>query len=323
MISGHVVANQRNAFAFQRGADRHLFLDETRHPERIDVKRTRCEQPSPSIALGLLPFNGVEAGAWAVIFSRGFFAALSTTAWAASRHALRKEFLGMGWAGFAVGAIGAAGTAAFISAFKLTSIANVALIYAVAPFLAAMLAWLAIGETLTRRTAFGILGSVAGVAIIVAGSVGSVGLVGDRLALVMTLVMATIMVIYRARPDTPRRRTVGVTVDVPFPIRACTRITLADQHCRDRHPRRLWHPVCHRISDPGRGRKARSLRSSGVAWGLGDANGPGPSACCPFRGASRCHIDRWRRGPCGGVCVDGARPFRVDRLDQQDQRPTA
>ena len=58
------------------------------------------------------------------------------TAYAASRGTLRQEFLEMGRPGLAVGVIGAAGTAALIPAFKLTDVANVALIYASAPFLA-------------------------------------------------------------------------------------------------------------------------------------------------------------------------------------------
>ncbi|MEM6499705.1 MAG: EamA family transporter, partial [Pseudomonadota bacterium] len=147
--------------------------------------------------------KGVEAGAWAVIFWRAVFAALSTTAYAASRGTLRQEFLGMGRPGLAVGVIGAAGTAALIPAFKLTDVASVALIYASAPFLAALLAWLTIGERVTRRTALGAAGALVGVIVIVAGSVGSMSLTGDGLALIMTLVMAMIMVIYRARPETP------------------------------------------------------------------------------------------------------------------------
>lgn len=147
--------------------------------------------------------KGVEATAWAVIFWRAVFASVSTTAYAAARGTLRQEFLGMGRSGLAVGVIGAAGTAALIPAFKMTDIANVALIYAAAPFLAALLAWLTIGEGITKRTALGAAGALLGVIIIVAGSVGSVNLTGDGLALFMTFVMATIMVIYRARPDTP------------------------------------------------------------------------------------------------------------------------
>lgn len=147
--------------------------------------------------------KGVEAAAWAVIFWRGVFASISSTAYAVSRGMLRQEFLEMGWFGLAVGVVGAAGTAALIPAFKLTDIANVALIYASAPFLAALLAWVTIGERVSQRTAFGAAGALGGVVIIVAGSVGSVNLTGDSLALIMTLMMATIMVIYRARPQTP------------------------------------------------------------------------------------------------------------------------
>ena len=147
--------------------------------------------------------KGVEATAWAVIFWRAIFASASTTAYVAFQGKLRREFFGMGWSGLAVGVVGAAGTAALIPAFKLTDVANVALIYAAAPFLAALLAWLAIGETVARRTAWGAAGALVGVVVIVAGSVGSVNLVGDGLTVFMTLMMATIMVLYRARPDTP------------------------------------------------------------------------------------------------------------------------
>lgn len=147
--------------------------------------------------------KGVEAGAWAVIFWRGLFAALSTTAWAAVRGNLRQEFLGMGAAGLAVGVVGALGTAALIPAFKLTTVANVALIYAAAPFLAAFLAWVAIREPVSTRTSLGAAGALVGVGVIVVGSVGQVNLLGDGLALAMTFAMAVIMVLYRVRPDTP------------------------------------------------------------------------------------------------------------------------
>lgn len=147
--------------------------------------------------------KGVEAGAWAVIFWRGVFAVLATTAWAAARSSLRREFLGIGTAGLTVALVGAAGQVAFISAFKSTSIANVALIYAIAPLIAALMAWVAIGERMERRTMFCAAAAFAGVGIVVWGSVGSLDLWGDFLALLMTLVMALIMVVYRARPETP------------------------------------------------------------------------------------------------------------------------
>lgn len=147
--------------------------------------------------------KGVEAGAWAVIFWRGLFAAAFTTAWVAARGSFRENFLRLGCSGWAVAVVGALGTAAFIPAFKLTSIANVSLIYAVSPLIAALLAWLVIGERASPRTIAGSAGALLGVAIIVSGSLGQIGLKGDLLALWMTTAMALIMVIYRRYPETP------------------------------------------------------------------------------------------------------------------------
>jgi len=147
--------------------------------------------------------KGVIAGAWSVIFWRGLFAAGFTIAWTIGNGTFFQNVFEMGKSGWAVGVIGAIGTAAFIPAFKLTSIANVSLIYAVAPLIAALMAWLAIGERITRRVWIGSLLALAGVGVIVSGSFGTINLQGDGLALVMTIAMASIMVIYRVYPKTP------------------------------------------------------------------------------------------------------------------------
>ena len=147
--------------------------------------------------------KGVLAGAWAVIFWRGLFAAVLTILWTLNQGTFHRNFLGMGCSGWAVGIIGALGTAAFISAFKLTSIANVSLIYAAAPLIAAVLAWGAIGERITPRMLLGSVLALLGVGVIVSGSLGQISLQGDVLALGMTIAMAVIMVIYRKYSDTP------------------------------------------------------------------------------------------------------------------------
>ncbi|MEM7742912.1 MAG: DMT family transporter [Pseudomonadota bacterium] len=147
--------------------------------------------------------KGVVASAWSVIFWRGVFAAGFTTGWTISQRSFQRNVFEMGKSGWAVGVIGALGTAAFIPAFKLTSIANVSFIYAVAPLIAAVLAWAAIGERITARTLVGSILALVGVGIIVSGSLGQISLQGDGLALAMTTAMATIMVIYRKFPDTP------------------------------------------------------------------------------------------------------------------------
>ena len=147
--------------------------------------------------------KGVEAAAWDVIFWRGLFAALFTTAYILWRGSFRAEFTHMGYSGWAAALVGASGSAAFISAFKLTTIANVSLIYAASPLLAALLAWAWVGEGLTKRVLLGCAAAFTGMAIIVSGSIGGVNLQGDLLAAWMTLAMAIWMVIYRRYPKTP------------------------------------------------------------------------------------------------------------------------
>ena len=147
--------------------------------------------------------KSVHAGAWDIIFWRGLFAALFTTAYIVSRGLFRRDFIEMGWSGVAAGLVGASGTAAFIPAFKLTSIANVSLIYAASPLVAALLAWAWVGEGLTQRVLMGCTAALGGVAIIVGGSLGGVHLRGDLLAVWMTFAIAIMLVIYRRYPTTP------------------------------------------------------------------------------------------------------------------------
>jgi len=147
--------------------------------------------------------KGVEAGAWEIIFWRGVFAAGFTVVYVLWRGTLRREFMAMGKSGLSVALVGASGIAAFIPALKLTTMANVALIYASAPLLAAVLAWLWIGERLSGKLVAGCVATFIGVAVIFQGSAGSINLQGDLLALWMTCALAIMMAIYRRYPDTP------------------------------------------------------------------------------------------------------------------------
>jgi len=147
--------------------------------------------------------KAVEAGAWEVIFWRGVFAALFTTGYVFSRGAARVEFSGMGRWGLLVAVVSAAGTAAFIPAFKHTSVANVVLIYAASPILAALLAWYWFREAMTRAAMLGCAAAFSGVILIVSGSLESINIRGDLLALWMTLCMTLVVVIYRRAPATP------------------------------------------------------------------------------------------------------------------------
>jgi len=147
--------------------------------------------------------KGVEAGAWAVIFWRGLSAAIFTFLYVFWRGTFRNQIRHFGKPGWLVVVFGAAGTAAFIPAFKLTSIANVALIWAAAPFVTGLLAWLVLRERPTAKVLISSFFALMGVVVVVGGSFGGVNLTGDLLALWMTLMMAALMVVYRVWPKTP------------------------------------------------------------------------------------------------------------------------
>ncbi len=147
--------------------------------------------------------KGIAVGAWDVIFWRAIFAATFTTGYTILRGSFRREFLAMGKSGWSAALVGACGTAAFIPAFKYTSVANVSLIYAGTPLIAAVLSWLWLGERPTRTILAGCLATLIGVAIIVGGSLGSINLTGDLLACGMVLAMAVMFVIYRRYPEAP------------------------------------------------------------------------------------------------------------------------
>lgn len=147
--------------------------------------------------------KGVESDAWTILFWRGLSAAIFTLAYVIWRGALRREFTRMGKPGLMAALVGALATMAFIPSFKYTSIANVSLIYAAVPFAAAAIAWVWMREKPSPSVLVGSVIAFAGVLVIVGGSLDSVNLKGDMLALWMTLGMAAYLCIYRRYPDTP------------------------------------------------------------------------------------------------------------------------
>ena len=109
----------------------------------------------------------------------------------------------MGATGWIVTIVIAGASTSYLTAFKFTSISNVSLIYAVTPLLAAALGWVVLRERPSLRVILCSLAALGGVGVIVAGSLGSVQLLGDGLAFGMALGSAMILVIYRAAPGTP------------------------------------------------------------------------------------------------------------------------
>ena len=155
--------------------------------------------------------KGVEADVWTVLLWRGLLAGAVMSAWLAWRRgrAGLADWKHLGWAGWAAATVSSAATICFIAAFKNTDVANVAIIYATAPFVAAAVAWVWVRETpgLATLAAAGLC--LAGVTVMVGGSAGTPDLTGDLLALGMTALMALMMVIMRRYPDRPMTLAVG------------------------------------------------------------------------------------------------------------------
>lgn len=147
----------------------------------------------------------IEADIWAVQFWRAIWAGLFILIYVHLRGidgglaGIRR----LGMPGWAAASVGTAATLCFLAAFRHTVAANVVLMYATAPFVAAGLAWLMMRESPGRVTLIASVAALAGAAIMVGGSLGGVNLTGDLLAIAMTFGMALMTVIIRKYRNLP------------------------------------------------------------------------------------------------------------------------
>ena len=85
----------------------------------------------------------------------------------------------------------------YIDALQRTEVANVAVISATVPFLAAGLAWLILRERLRPSTVVAAVVALAGVTLTVAGNLGSGDLDGNLRAVVLAIMLALLIVLIR------------------------------------------------------------------------------------------------------------------------------
>jgi drug/metabolite transporter (DMT)-like permease len=109
-------------------------------------------------------------------------------------------FRSMGAAGLAVAACTAIASGSFIVALNHANVANVLFMQALSPIAAALLAWIALGESITRRAFVAMAIALLGVGLMVGGA-GSGGAVGVGASLLMTLSFAVGLVITRHRRE--------------------------------------------------------------------------------------------------------------------------
>jgi drug/metabolite transporter (DMT)-like permease len=136
------------------------------------------------------------------VLGRAAFAAAALLAYVAimERGRVLSAFRSVGLAGVAVALCVAAASASFIAALNHSSVARVLFILAVSPVLAAVLARVALGEPITRRTAWAMGLALAGITVML-GAPGEGSLAGDLLAFLAASSFALMVVITRWRHD--------------------------------------------------------------------------------------------------------------------------
>lgn len=157
------------------------------------------------------------------VFGRAAFAGVGLLGYVAivERGRVLRGFRSVGGAGIAVALCVAVASSCFIGALNHASVARVLFILAVAPVLAALLAWATLGEPISRRTALAMVLALSGVAVML-GAPGEASLTGDGLAFVAALAFSVMIVITRWRhevsmaPATCLSQAILVAAFLPF-----------------------------------------------------------------------------------------------------------
>ncbi len=142
---------------------------------------------------------------WTILFWRGVFAGVfigGAIVWHYGRRTI-DIVRGIGAPGVAAACLSTLATIMYINAFRLTSVADVMIMNATTPFLAAALGWLWLREREPWSTLVASVVALAGTTIMVGGSVREGHLAGDLLAFGMALCMAGMMLIIRRHRETP------------------------------------------------------------------------------------------------------------------------
>jgi drug/metabolite transporter (DMT)-like permease len=147
----------------------------------------------------------IPLDAWTILFWRGLFAGLfigGVIVWRYGRGTL-EVVRGIGAPGIAAACLSTFATIMYINAFRRTSVADVMIMNATTPFIAAALGWLWLRERERWSTLAASTVALLGTAVMVGGAVREGRLFGDLLAFGMALCMAGMMVIIRRHRDTP------------------------------------------------------------------------------------------------------------------------
>ncbi|MFH2092417.1 MAG: DMT family transporter [Pseudomonadota bacterium] len=138
---------------------------------------------------------------WTIVFWRSVWAALFLLMFMLvreGRHGTVKLFLNMGLPGICVAISFAIASSCFVVALAHTTVANVLLMQAGVPLIAALILWILFRERVTLPTWIAIVFVIMGVAVMVSDSfTGKVSPLGDALSVLIAFALACAIVITR------------------------------------------------------------------------------------------------------------------------------
>jgi len=140
---------------------------------------------------------------WTIQAWRSLFAALSLFALVVAdkgRQAPRAVWA-IGWPGLAAVPISAVSMICYVAALKLTTVANVMIVYATVPFVAAGVSFLWLGERIRRRILIASAVALAGIMIMAGSATRPNDIAGDAISLLMTVTFAVLLVMGRRYPS--------------------------------------------------------------------------------------------------------------------------
>ena len=235
----------------------------------------------------------VEIDVWTMLFWRGLFGGLLIAGYVVWRDgplalaAVRR----IGGPGLVAAGCSTAATICFINALRETTVADVLVINATAPFMTAAMAWAWTGVRERRTTLLASGVALLGVVVIVVPALGSGRLLGKVLALLMTFLIWVMMVVIRQHRDVCTLPAASLSAFLcalvvwpwPRPLRPRGRLRLSRPVRHDavrarpaaahsRHAPGFGHPLGpdrragdaagarHRLAGPGRGAALHDLR---------------------------------------------------------------
>ena len=145
----------------------------------------------------------IPVDAWTLLFWRGLFGGLflAVVVGVQERGRFVQSFRAIGRDGLLIAVCSALATICFLTAMRLTSVADVMVIDAAIPFVTAAIAWIVLGERESARTLAATVAAFGGMAVMAGPAMLDGRIVGDLLAFAMAALMALVIVLIRRQRD--------------------------------------------------------------------------------------------------------------------------